>query len=133
MSLEPLITAPLPTQLHAYAALAALVLGAVQLWRPKGGAGHRITGYVWAALMLLIAVSGLFIHEIRLFGPFSPIHILSLVILVTVPIAVLCARRGDIAWHRRAMLSIYWIALIVTGIFTLLPGRIMGQIFFGRH
>jgi uncharacterized membrane protein len=133
MSLEPLITAPLPTQLHAYAALAALVLGAVQLWRPKGGAGHRITGYVWAALMLLIAVSGLFIHEIRLFGPFSPIHILSLVILVMVPLAVLRARRGDIAWHRRAMLSIYWIALIFTGIFTLLPGRIMGQAFFGRH
>ena len=133
MSLEPLINAPLPIQLHASAAMAALVLGAAQLWRPKGGAGHRFTGYVWAALMLLIAVSGFFIHEIRLIGPFSPIHILSFVILVMVPLAVLRARRGDIAWHRRAMLSIYWIALIFTGIFTLLPGRIMGQVFFGRH
>ena len=133
MSLEPLVTAALPIQLHAYAALAALVLGAVQLLRPKGGGSHRALGYAWVALMLAIAVSGLFIHEIRLIGPFSPIHLLSLVIFVTVPLAVIRARRGDIADHRRSMINIYWFALIGAGLFTLLPGRIMGQVFFGPH
>ena len=133
MSLEPLFTASLPIQLHAYAALAALLLGAVQLLRPKGGGAHRVMGYAWVALMLAIAVSGLFIHQIRLIGPFSPIHILSLVILVTVPLAVIRARRGDIADHRRGMISIYWLALVGAGLFTLLPGRIMGQVFFGPH
>ncbi|MFM8745110.1 MAG: DUF2306 domain-containing protein [Aestuariivirga sp.] len=132
MSVEPLINAPLPIQLHAAAAVAALVLGAAQLWRPKGGARHRFIGYAWAALMLLIAVSGFFIHEIRLIGPFSPIHLLSFVILLTVPLAVVFARRGNIAGHRRSMLSIYWIALIVAGIFTLLPGRLLGQVLFGQ-
>ena len=133
MSLEPLFTASLPIQLHAYAALAALLLGAVQLLRPKGGGAHRVVGYAWVVLMLAIAVSGLFIHQIRLIGPFSPIHILSLVILVTVPLAVIRARRGDIADHRRGMISIYWLALVGAGLFTLLPGRIMGQVFFGPH
>ena len=106
MSLEPLITAPVPIQLHAYAALAALVLGGVQLLRPKGGTGHRITGYVWVALMLLIALSSLFIHEIRLFGPFSPLHILSLFILVNVSLAVFRARRGDLAERGRHRLRV---------------------------
>lgn len=133
MSLEPLISAPLPIQLHAYAAFAALVLGAVQLLRPKGGGAHRALGYAWVALMLAIAVSGLFIHEIRLIGPFSPIHLLSLVILVTVPLGVLRARRGDVADHGRTMTSIYWFALVGAGLFTLLPGRIMGHVLFGTH
>ena len=133
MSLEPLITAPLPIQLHAFAAFAALVLGGVQLLRPKGSGTHRTMGYVWVALMMLIAVSGLFIHEIRLIGPFSPVHLLSLVILVTVPLAVYRARTGNIAGHRRAMLNIYWIALIGAGIFTMLPGRIMGEVLFGSQ
>jgi uncharacterized membrane protein len=51
---------------------------------------------------------------------------------LTVPLAVIFARRGNIAGHRRSMLSIYWIALIVTGIFTLLPGRLLGQVLFGQ-
>jgi len=133
MSLEPLITASLPVQIHAFAALAALVLGAAQLLRRKGGGAHRAMGYVWATLMLVIAISGLFIHEIRMIGPFSPIHILSLVILVTVPLGVIRARQGRIAAHRSTMLNIYWIALVGAGLFTMLPGRIMGQVLFGTH
>mgnify|MGYP006283108919 FL=1 len=81
--------------------------------------------------MLVIAVSGLFIHEIRLIGPFSPIHLLSLLVLVTVPLAVLRARKGDIKGHRRIMTSIFWLALVVAGLFTLAPGRIMERVAFG--
>ena len=36
MSLEPLLAAPLSTQVHAFAAMAAFALGAVQLAAPKG-------------------------------------------------------------------------------------------------
>lgn len=113
--------------------MAALVLGSIQLLRPKGSGRHRVIGYIWVALMLVIAVSGLFIHEIRLVGPFSPVHLLSLVILVTVPLAVYRVRQGNIAGHRRAMLNIFWVALIGAGIFTMLPGRIMGQVLFGTQ
>lgn len=131
MSLTPLLAAPLAIQLHAFVALAAVVLGALQLAAPKGTARHRAAGYGWAGLMLVVAVSGLFIHTIRMFGPFSPIHILSLVILVTVPLAIRRARRGEAAAHGRAMRNIFWIALVAAGLFTLLPGRLMHRVLFG--
>ncbi len=47
MNLAPLTNAPFAIQLHAYAALAAFVLGAVQLARVKGTTQHRALGYTW--------------------------------------------------------------------------------------
>ncbi|WP_259989945.1 hypothetical protein [Sulfitobacter sp. S190] len=41
--------------------------------------------------------------------------------------AVRAARRGDIVQHR----AIYLYALVITGAFTLLPGRTMHAVFFG--
>jgi len=78
MDLSPLTRAPLPIQVHAYAALSAFVLGAVQLARAKGTTQHRALGYAWAAIMLTVAVSSFWVHEIRLWGPWSPIHLLSI-------------------------------------------------------
>ena len=131
MNWAALTGAPPVIQAHAYAAFAAIALGGVQLALPKGTARHRVLGFSWAALMLFLAGSSLFIHTIRTLGPFSPIHGLSLFTLVMVPLAVLAARRGDIGAHRRAMLSLYALALIVTGFFTLWPGRIMHRVVFG--
>jgi uncharacterized membrane protein len=34
--------------------------------------------------------------------------------------------------HRSAMISLYLFALIGAGVFTLLPGRIMHEVVFGR-
>ena len=48
-----------------------------------------------------------------------------------VPIAVLSARRGQIEGHRSAMIWMYALALMVTGLFTLWPGRIMHAVVFG--
>src|SRR6516165_6451273 len=78
MDLSPLTHAPLPIQVHAYAALSAFVLGAVQLARAKGTTQHRALGYAWAAIMLTVAVSSFWVQEIRLWGPWSPIHLLSI-------------------------------------------------------
>ena len=68
--------------MHAFAALGAFVLGAVQLARVKGTTQHRALGYTWAALMLIVAVSSFWVHEIRSWGPWSPIHLLSIFTLV---------------------------------------------------
>ena len=57
--------------------------------------------------MLTVAVSSLFIHEIRLWGPWSPIHLLSILVLATLPLALLHACRLDIAQHRMAMLLLF--------------------------
>ena len=128
---SPLFQAAAPIPFHALAALATAGLGAVQLWRPKGGRLHRQLGYLWAALMAGVAISGLFIHELRMVGPFSPIHLLSLITLASLWIAISRARRRDIAGHRRVMLLLFWLALVLTGAFTFWPGRVMHQVLFG--
>ena len=131
MSLAPLFQSGTVITLHALAALAALVLGGLQFLLPKGTNRHRILGYSWAALMMAVAASSLAIHDIRMIGPFSPIHLLSLLVLVTVPLAVRDARRGRIAGHRLGMMQIFGLALLGAGAFTLLPGRVMHAVVFG--
>ncbi len=130
MQLTPLFDAgPLITA-HALAALVALCLGIWQMNTTKGTARHRHVGYVWVTLMAFVAASSFFIHEIRLLGPFSPIHILSILTLANLPPAVIAARRGNIKVHRAAMRSFFWLALVLTGAFTLLPGRVMHDVVF---
>jgi uncharacterized membrane protein len=131
MSLAPLLAAPAVIQLHAFAALGTFALGAVQLSAPKGMIPHRLFGWVWAGLMLAVVVSSFFIHTIRLWGPWGPIHLLSLFTLIMLPLAVLRARRHQVERHRRAMIALFTGALVVAGVFTLLPGRIMHEVVFG--
>jgi uncharacterized membrane protein len=131
MSLDPLLAAPLVVQVHAFAAMAAVALGFVQLAGPKGTLPHRTMGYVWVALMLVVAGSSFAIHGMKQWGAFSAIHLLSIVVLALVPMAVLAARRHHVDTHRRAMIALFAGALVIAGAFTLLPGRIMHRIFFG--
>ena len=97
MSLAPLLNASPTIQIHAFAAMAAFALGVVQLSAPKGTLPHRTIGWVWVALMLVVAVSAFFIHTIRLWGPWSPIHLLAIFTLVMVPLAVHHAHRHKVA------------------------------------
>ena len=76
MSLAPLLEAPGTIPLHAFAAMAAFALGIVQFAAPKGTLPHRTLGWIWVLLMLRSRISSFWIHEIRLVGPFSPIHLL---------------------------------------------------------
>jgi len=131
MSLAPLLNASPVTQIHAFAAMGAFALGVVQLAAPKGTLPHRTIGWTWVMLMTVIAVSSFWIHDIRLIGPFSPIHLLSIFTLVTLPLAVLAARRHKVDKHRKAMISIFVGALLIAGAFTFVPGRIMHAVAVG--
>ncbi len=131
MDLTPFTWAPLPIQLHAYAALGAFILGAVQLTGVKGTRRHRALGYTWAALMLVVALSSLWIHEIRLWGPWSPIHLLSIFTLAMLPLGIWHAHNHSVQRHRAAMLGLFFGALVIAGLLTLAPGRIMHKIVFG--
>src|SRR6476659_8412377 len=117
MSLEPLLTAAPVIQVHAFAAIAAFALGLVQFAAPKGTLPHRTIGWIWVVLMGAIAISSFWIHSIRMIGPFSPIHALSIFTLVMLPLAVLHARHHRVMQHRKAMISIFVGALIVAGAF----------------
>ena len=98
---------------------------------PKGTLPHRTTGWVWVLLMLAVAISSFWVHQIRLVGPWSPIHLLSIFVLIMLPLAVWRAHQHQVALHRRAMISIFSGALVVAGLLTLLPGRIMHAVVFG--
>ena len=131
MNLAPLTSAPLAIQLHAYAALAAFALGVVQLARVKGTVSHRALGYAWVGLMLVVALSSFWIHDLRVWGPWSPIHLLSILTLAMLPLGLSYARRHSVRGHKLTMLGLFAGALVIAGIFTLAPGRIMFQVVFG--
>ena len=131
MSLAPLLQAEPVIQIHAFAAIGAFALGLIQFAAPKGTLPHRTIGWIWVALMAVIALSSFFIHEIKMVGRFSPIHLLSIFTLVMLPLAVLHARRHDVKQHRGAMIGIFIGALLVAGAFTFVPGRIMHAVAFG--
>lgn len=131
MSLTPLLDAAPAIPLHAFAAMAALVLGIVQFAAPKGTLPHRTVGWIWVVLMATVAASSFWIHEIRLLGPWSPIHLLSIMVLVLLPIAVVSAHRHQVSRHRKIMIGVFSGGLVVAGLFTFLPGRIMHAVMFG--
>jgi uncharacterized membrane protein len=132
MSLAPLLDAAPPIPVHAFAAMAAFALGVVQLAAPKGTLPHRTLGWIWVGLMMTVAGSSFWVHQIRLVGPWSPIHLLSILVLVTVPLAVWRAHHHRVTDHRRIMISVFSGALVIAGLFTLLPGRIMHAVMFGQ-
>lgn len=131
MSFAPLLAAEPAVLLHAVAAMTAFALGLLQFAAPKGTLPHRTLGWIWVALMAAVAASSLWIHTIRLVGPFSPIHLLSIYTLAVLPLAVWAAHRHRVAAHRRAMITLFSGALVIAGLFTLMPGRIMHKVVFG--
>jgi uncharacterized membrane protein len=132
MSLAPLLDAAPEIPVHAIAAMAAFALGIVQFAAPKGTLPHRTVGWIWVGLMAIVAVSSFWIHEIRLLGPWSPIHLLSIMVLGLLPVAVVAARRHNVSRHRKTMIGIFTGGLVIAGLFTFLPGRIMHAVVFGH-
>lgn len=125
MNLEILFSAPLAVQLHVYAAMLAFIVGAIVLWRGKGTRQHKRWGKVWVVLMVLTALTSFFIHEIKLMGPFSPIHLISLGTMISLYLAVKQARQGDIENHKRSMKATFIGGMGIAGALAFTPGRLM--------
>jgi uncharacterized membrane protein len=129
MSLTPLIAAPAIVQAHALAAVLALAFAILQMLRRKSGSTHRLAGWGFVLAMAVTAVSSFWIAGLRQ-GQYSPIHLLSVATLVTLPLAIIARRQGNIRRHKRAMLGLV-AGLVGAGVFTLLPGRILHHAVFG--
>lgn len=127
---EPLFTAPVAVQIHVGCALLALLLTPVQFLRRVGDRRHKRIGYAWVVAMGLTALSSFGISEIRLLGPFGPIHLLSAWVLFALVAAIMAARAGNIAAHSAWLRNSAFWGLGVAGLFTLLPARRMGQTLF---
>ncbi len=114
--------------IHLGTVIPALPLGAWVLSRRKGTPAHKMAGRIWMALMFITAIDSFWVRSVT--GHIGPIHILSALTIVIVPLSIAQARRGNIAAHKRMAVGLY-IGLIVAGAFTLLPGRLIGNLVFG--
>lgn len=130
MTLAPLLTASIAIQIHVIAAILSVVVGPFTLWRRRRDHWHKRLGYIWVSAMALTALSSFAIVDMALIGPFSPIHLLSILVLFSLWQAIRAVRRGAIETHRITMQQTYFWALGIAGIFTFLPGRRMNNVFF---
>jgi uncharacterized membrane protein len=117
---------------HLFAALGALVLGPFAIWARLSGKQrpklHRAFGYAWVTLMLMTAISAIFIHShFPQWWRFSWIHALVPVTLISLVLAFWFLAKGNIQAHKFTMTSLYISGCIGAGVFTLLPGRFLGQ------
>ena len=113
--------------IHLFTAAAALVLGIAMMARRKGTASHRLLGRAWVALMLVAAVSSLWIPR---FLAFSWIHVLTAASLASVAGAVLAIHNGHVRRHRFAMIGAF-AGLCGAAAGALAPGRIVGNVVWG--
>ncbi|MEY4979043.1 MAG: hypothetical protein RLZZ352_1313 [Pseudomonadota bacterium] len=129
--------------IHLSASLGALLLGPVALWARRGHGTpgvvqrvrlHRAAGYGWTTLMLISAVSALFIRDYHLpnIAGYTPIHLFVPYTLGGLFMAFRHLLRGNIRGHRQNMIGLYCGACLGAGAFTLLPGRYLGQLVWGQ-
>lgn len=129
VDLSPLAAAPPAVQVHVAAALLSFAVGCVILARPKGRGLHRTLGWTWVAAMALTAASSFFITQM-MGSSLGPIHALSAWTLIVLPMGVAAIRRRDVAAHRRHMTQSFLGGMVIAGLFTFLPGRLMWSTFF---
>ena len=129
--LQPFWEASLAVQIHVVTALIALIVGIYVFSRRKGTKLHRNLGKFWVVMMALVAMSSFFIHQLKVWGLFSPIHLLSIFVLGSLVQAIWMARTGNIEAHRRIMAGLFSGGLILAGLLTFGRDLLMHRIFFG--
>ena len=128
---EPFLRTTFIIQLHVLTAFMMVGFSAAIVLSPKGTRVHRAFGKGWVFFMALVALTSFFIWDLKQVGPFSWIHLLSIVTLIGIFDAVRSIRRGDVQRHKATMQSLIVFGVITAGAFTFLPGRLMSDIFFG--
>ena len=108
--------------------LPCVPLGAYLLLSTKGTKLHKALGKIWITLMVVTAIA---ITFVRGGTDFSWIHIFVPITLLGAWQVVRTARKGDIASHRRNIPRMYLGALMIPGLFSFLPTRLMGMWLFG--
>lgn len=130
MSLDPLLAAPFQIQIHVLGAVLAIVLGPIALFRKSRDIVHKVCGYGWIIAMIVTAASSFWISSIRMIGPFSVIHGLSLLTFWGLWQGWRAIRTKDIKKHQSEMRGLYVYALGIAGTFAFSPGRLMNRLVF---
>lgn len=130
MGIDYFFTASPVIQIHIIAALAALIFGIVMFVRRKGDKTHRMIGKLFLVFMIATAASAIFIRQIN-DGNFWWIHLFIPLTFFASWEAVHYIRKGNVRRHKRAVTGLFFGALLIPGLFAVMPGRLMHVIIFG--
>ena len=116
--------------LHLMAALLALLIGSAVMARRKGTSSHKMLGRTWVVLMATTAIASAFVRDYNLpnIAGYTPIHFFTVYTAVYLPLGVMRIRQGRVSAHRKIMRGLFFGACVIAGIFTLVPGRFMGNL-----
>ena len=114
---------------HTLTAVLALAIGGVNLASEKGTKRHKALGWAWMAMMAFVTISSLFIQELNQ-GSYSWIHGLTLWTMFCMVVAIVAIRKGQVRTHAGFMVGTV-IGATVAGIFALMPGRFLAEVFGG--
>jgi uncharacterized membrane protein len=115
--------------LHLLTLTVALALTPILLLRRRGDRWHRLMGWAWCVAMFSTAVITLFIRHVSK-GSLGGLHIFSFITIVSVPLLVVAARSHKVGAHRRTVSFLILGALLIAGVFTFIPPRILGSWMF---
>ena len=107
MQMSPVIA------VHMTASLIALVIGPVAMWARLGQTKrpwiHRAIGYGWVSMMIVSAVSAIFIRDYGLpnVWGYTPIHLLIPYTVFWLVYAFRALAMKEIEKHRKAMIGLY--------------------------
>jgi uncharacterized membrane protein len=121
-------------KVHMVSVGGALLVGTILMSGVKGTTLHRTLGWIWSVFMIGTAATTMFIHAspgLPHVGFFGPLHIFSVAVLTLTPLALYRARKGKWLSHGTTMTGIFFGGLIVAGLFTFFPGRLIYTAFFG--
>lgn len=114
---------------HVATVVPCVPLGLFLLLAPKGTPMHKQLGKLWVVLMVVTALSTLFLRPGM---ELSWIHIFVPVTLRAAYLIVAKAKRGDMKGHRKEIVSLYLGALMIPGIWAFaIEGRLMNVMLFG--
>jgi uncharacterized membrane protein len=128
---------------HATLAVLAVPLGLYIFLTRKGTQQHRMLGQIWVIFLILVSLTAIFITSPmteKLINPnlFSWIHL-----FIPFTLGLLLYSIWNIKKYKRtkierykyshmySMIGVYVGALLITGTFTLMPGRFFHHILFG--
>lgn len=118
---------------HLSTILPAFLIGTYLLLNRKGTSRHKALGKIYMLLMLATGIITLFMPAYigpQLFNHFGFLHLFSVLVLVSVPVSFLAARRGDLQTHKHSMIGLYLGGILIAGAIAFLPGRMLPLLLF---
>ncbi len=128
MQMSPVIA------VHLSATLTALVIGPIAMWARLGKTKrpwiHRAIGYGWVSMMIVSAISAIFIRDYGLpnVWGYTLIHLMIPYTVFWLVYGFRALAKKELIKHHKAMMGLYFGACIGAGLFTLLPNRYLGGI-----